>query len=343
MSAPRILVIDDDINILSALRILFQREGFQVQTAFDGEDGFKKIIAGGVDILLSDVDMPKMNGFEVFQKLRMQGVVQQIPIIMMSAGVGPVDRAKYIEEGAEDFITKPFNTIELLARVRRILSRVAGHMGANTAQAPGQASQPGSRPQELTRGKLGDIAVPDLVQFFALGQKDGFLELTKPAATARMFFVGGQIIHCTVVDRTGISREGEDAVYNMLAWNEGNFRAAFERVAIPRRIKTPTHEMLLEHARRSDDLQRADDAAAAAPVENPAAPAPAPTPVKAAPATVKAMLAAGKPAPAAVRPVPAPGKVAPPAPRPRPAPPKPAPPAPPGAPKAPSGSDDFTF
>ena len=275
MAAPRILVIDDDINILSALRILFQREGFVVQTAFDGEDGFKKIVGGGVDILLSDVDMPKMNGFEVFQKLRMQGMVQQIPIIMMSAGVGPVDRAKYIEEGAEDFITKPFNTIELLARVRRILARVSGHMGANTAQAPGSAPQPGSRPQELTRGKLGDIAVPDLVQFFALGQKDGFLELTKPAATARMFFVGGQIIHCTVVDRTGISREGEDAVFNMLGWNEGNFRAAFERVAIPRRIKTPTHELLLEHARRSDDLQRQDEAAAA---PAPAAPAPAPAP-----------------------------------------------------------------
>jgi DNA-binding response OmpR family regulator len=256
LAGPRILVIDDDINILSALRILFQREGFQVQTAFDGEDGFKKILAGGVDILLSDVDMPKMNGFEVFQKLRMQGVVQQVPIIMMSAGVGPVDRAKYIEEGAEDFITKPFNTIELLARVRRILARASGHMGANTAPQAGAANQPGSRPQELTRGKLGDIAVPDLVQFFMLGQKDGFLELTKPAATARMFFVGGQVIHCTVVEKSGISREGEDAVFSMLTWNEGNFRAAFERVAIPRRIKTPTHELLLEHARRSDDRVR---------------------------------------------------------------------------------------
>jgi len=304
LAAPRILVIDDDINILSALRILFQREGFQVQTAFDGEDGFKKILSGGVDILLSDVDMPKMNGFEVFQKLRMQGVVQQIPIIMMSAGVGPVDRAKYIEEGAEDFITKPFNTIELLARVRRILARVSGHMGANTATAPGAGSQPGSRPQELTRGKLGDIAVPDLVQFFALGQKDGFLELTKPAATARMFFVGGQIIHCTVVERSGISREGEDAVFNMLSWNEGNFRAAFERVAIPRRIKTPTHELLLEHARRSDDLQRQEEAPAAA---------------------------AAAPAPAA-----APG-----APRPRV--PHSPPPGPPRTPKAPGGRDDFNF
>lgn len=116
MAGPRILVIDDDINILSTLRILFQREGFQVQTAFDGEDGLKKIIAGNIDIILSDIDMPKMNGFEVFQKLRMQGLVQQFPMVMMSAGVGPVERAKYIEEGAEDFIVKPFNAIELLAR-----------------------------------------------------------------------------------------------------------------------------------------------------------------------------------------------------------------------------------
>jgi CheY-like chemotaxis protein len=268
LAAPRILIIDDDINILSTLRILFQREGFQVQTAFDGEDGLKKIIAGGIDIILSDVDMPKMSGFEVFQKLKMQGIVQQIPIIMMSAGVNPVDRARYIEEGAEDFVTKPFNTIELLARVRRILSRAAGHMGADTTPGAkgGKEAQvtAGARPAELTRGKLGDIQVPDLVQFFLLGQKDGFLELTRPTATARMFFVGGQIIHCTVVERSGISREGEDAVYNMMNWTEGNFRAAFERVAIPRRIKTPTHEMLLEHARQDDDDARIEGEAAAA-------------------------------------------------------------------------------
>ncbi len=270
MSNPRILVIDDDINILSTLRILFQRESFQVQTAFDGEDGLKKIIVGGLDIILSDVDMPKMNGFEVFQKLKMQGLVSQVPIIMMSAGVNPVDRAKYIEEGAEDFITKPFNTIELLARVRRILARASGQMGSAVggSAAPGKdgSDSAGGRPTELTRGKLGDVLVPDLVQFFMLGQKDGFIEFTRPTGTARMFFIGGQVIHCTVVERSGISREGEDAVYNVLSWAEGNFRAAFEKVAIPRRIKTPAQDLLLEHARRSDDQSRREaEAAAAAP------------------------------------------------------------------------------
>jgi CheY-like chemotaxis protein len=310
VAAARILVIDDDINILSTLRILFQREGFQVQTAFDGEDGFKKIIAGGIDIILSDVDMPKMNGFEVFQKLKMQNIIQQIPIIMMSAGVNPVDRARYIDEGAEDFVTKPFNTIELLARVRRILARAQGHIGQDTTPGskPKDALESGSRPNELTRGKLGDILVPDLVQFFLLGQKDGFLELTRPTGTARLFFVGGQIIHCTVVEKTGVSREGDDAVYNMMGWTDGNFRAAFERVAIPRRIKTPTHELLLEHARHADDAQRHKEEAASLPQR----PAPAP--------------ASGRP----------PG-MPPGAPAPRP------PSAPAPAPKPPGSKDDFKF
>jgi CheY-like chemotaxis protein len=274
VAAPRILIIDDDINILSTLRILFQKEGFQVTTAFDGDDGLRKILGGGVDILLSDVDMPKMNGFEVFQKLRMQGLVQQIPIIMMSAGVGPLERAKYIEGGAEDFVVKPFNTFELLARVRRVLARASGSMGSNTSQ-PSASGGTTLRPGELTRGRLGDIVVPDLVQFFTLGQKDGFVELSNARATARMFFVAGQIIHCTVVDLSGITREGEDAVYNCMGWIEGNFRASFERVAIPRRIRTPTHELLLEHARRSDDTARSDAAAAsAAQAAAPGSPAP---------------------------------------------------------------------
>ena len=270
MAAPRLLIIDDDINILSTLRILFQREQFVVQTAFDGEDGLKKILSGGCDLILSDVDMPKMNGFEVFQKLKQQGMVQQVPIIMMSAGTNPVDRAKYIEEGAEDFVTKPFNSIELLARCRRVLARASGHIGVSTTPGTKEGdSAVAARVTELTRGKIGEMQGPDLVQFFMLGQKDGFLEFTRPTATARMFFVGGQVVHCTVVERTGISREGEDAVYNMLSWKEGNFRAAFERVAIPRRIKVPTHELLLEHARRADDAGRV--AAEAAAVSGPAA------------------------------------------------------------------------
>ncbi|MHC4821236.1 MAG: response regulator [Planctomycetota bacterium] len=261
MANPRLLIIDDDINILSTLRILFQRENFDVATAFDGEDGLKKIIGGGVDIIVSDVDMPKMNGFEVFQKLKMQGLVSQIPIIMMSAGVGPVDRAKYIEAGAEDFVTKPFNTIELLARVRRVLARATGGTVGDQSEGAGAGLRPGA----LTRGKLGEMSVSDLVQFFNMGQKDGFLELSHPSATARLFFVGGQIVHCTVVERSGISREGEDAVYNVLAWTEGSFRAAFEQVAIPRRIRTPTTELLMEHARRADNaLREAEEQAAAA-------------------------------------------------------------------------------
>lgn len=269
MAGPRILIIDDDINILSTLRILFQKEGFEVTTAFDGDDGLRKILGGSVDIILSDVDMPKMSGFDVFQKLRQQGLIQRIPIIMMSAGVGPLDRAKYIENGAEDFVVKPFNVMELLARVKRVLARAGGNMGTNT-RTPSATGGTGMRPGELTRGKLGDIVVPDLVQFFTLGQKDGFVELSNTRSTARLFFVAGQVVHCTVVDLSGVTREGDDAVYNCLGWTEGNFRASFERVSIPRRIRTPTHELLLEHARRSDDTARsAPDAGPASPQGSP--------------------------------------------------------------------------
>ncbi len=275
MAAPRILIIDDDINILSTLRMLFSKEGFQVATAFDGEDGLRKILGGGVDIILSDVDMPKMNGFEVFQKLRMQGLVQQVPIIMMSAGVGPLERAKYLEGGAEDFVVKPFNSFELLARVRRVIARASGNMGVATT-GPGTGGPAALRPGEITRGRLGDVQVPDLVQFFLMGQKDGFVELSNNRATARLFFVGGQIIHCTVVELSGIAREGEDAVFHVLAWKEGNFRASFERVAIPRRIRIPTHELLLDHARRADDQERQAAEAAPASTPPPAAPPPGP-------------------------------------------------------------------
>ncbi len=267
MAAPRILIIDDDLNILSTLRILFQREGFQVQTAFDGEDGLKKVFASGVDVILTDVNLPKMDGFQVFQKLKMQGVVQQIPILMMSAATTPVERAKFLEEGVEDFIPKPFNTIELLARVKRCLARAGagGAVGVSSAGAGASTTRVG----ELTKGKLGDLQVVDLVQFFLMGQKEGLLEVSTPDSTARLFFVAGEIVHCTVSERSGICREGDDAVYAVLRMKDGNFRAAFDRVQMSKRIRTPTTELLMEHARRVDESSHKAAAAGTAAVPSP--------------------------------------------------------------------------
>lgn len=117
----RILIVEDDESISLGLRMNLEAEGYDVQVAADGEDGLARAAAGGVDLVILDVMLPKVNGFEVVRKLRAQQLT--LPVIMLSARGAEMDKVMGLELGAEDYITKPFGLAELLARVKAVLRR----------------------------------------------------------------------------------------------------------------------------------------------------------------------------------------------------------------------------
>ena len=117
----RILIVEDDESISLGLRMNLEAEGYDVQVAADGEDGLARAAAGGVDLVILDVMLPKVNGFEVVRKLRAQQLT--LPVIMLSARGAEMDKVMGLELGAEDYITKPFSLAELLARVKAVLRR----------------------------------------------------------------------------------------------------------------------------------------------------------------------------------------------------------------------------
>ncbi len=117
----KILVIDDEQNMRSGLKDNLEFEGYEVDTANNGEEGLKKILDNVYNLIILDVMMPKMNGFDVCKAARKNGIVK--PIILLTAKGEEIDKVVGLEIGADDYVTKPFSLRELLARVKAILRR----------------------------------------------------------------------------------------------------------------------------------------------------------------------------------------------------------------------------
>jgi two-component system alkaline phosphatase synthesis response regulator PhoP len=117
----RILVVEDDPSISLGLRMNLSAEGYEVGVAEDGRGGLDRILADQWDVVILDVMLPKLNGFEVVRHMRSAG--NETPVLMLSAKSAEADKVMGLELGAEDYITKPFGIAEVLARIKVALRR----------------------------------------------------------------------------------------------------------------------------------------------------------------------------------------------------------------------------
>jgi len=117
----KVLLADDEVNIVDVSKRYLERDGFQVITAFDGEEAMSLWRTGSPDLLVLDLMMPKKDGFQVFQEIRHE---DDVPIIILTARSEELDRLVGLMMGADDYLTKPFSPRELVLRVRTILRRV---------------------------------------------------------------------------------------------------------------------------------------------------------------------------------------------------------------------------
>jgi len=117
----RILIVDDEPNIVTSLEYLMKREGFSVEIAGDGEAGLKAARERRPDLVLLDIMLPKMNGFEVCEKLRADPGCRGMKIVMLTAKGRQVDNSRGMAAGADLYVTKPFSTRDLVAQVKQLL------------------------------------------------------------------------------------------------------------------------------------------------------------------------------------------------------------------------------
>jgi phosphate regulon transcriptional regulator PhoB len=143
----KILVVDDEENIVELVKFNLENEGYQVITAYDGEEALKKVEEVHPNLIILDLMLPKLDGFDVCRQIRKDSKLSKIPIIMLSAKGEEIDKILGLELGADDYVTKPFSPRELLARVKAILRR---------------AKKKGEKEEEIIA--LGDIKM-DLTKY----------------------------------------------------------------------------------------------------------------------------------------------------------------------------------
>lgn len=152
----KILLVDDEPILTKALRVSLEREGYDVAVAYDGATALEAFAQVSYDLIILDVMLPKMDGFTVCQRIRQESTV---PIIMLTAKSEDIDRILGLEIGADDYLTKPFNTRELLARMKALLRRCQWsggeeaqslHRGSLTINLPKRKVEIAGRQVELT-------------------------------------------------------------------------------------------------------------------------------------------------------------------------------------------------
>ena len=125
--ATRILVVEDDPSIRMGLEDTLTAKGYEVEAVARGADGAERALGGRFDLVVLDVMLPDLDGFEVCRRIRAsRGASRKLPVIMLSARGAELDRVRGLELGADDYVTKPFSLMELLARVASVLRRTGG-------------------------------------------------------------------------------------------------------------------------------------------------------------------------------------------------------------------------
>jgi len=155
MDSKKVLIIEDEKSISDIIKFNLKKEGFEVDTAYDGQDGLEKALSGKPDLILLDVMLPIMDGFQVCKKVR---ETNSVPILMLTAKEEEVDKVLGLELGADDYITKPFGMRELIARIKANIRRT--DLMVNLQDVPSNIQDFGTLEIDLNRYEVRKHDIP---------------------------------------------------------------------------------------------------------------------------------------------------------------------------------------
>ncbi|HJR87867.1 MAG TPA: response regulator [Acidimicrobiia bacterium] len=174
--SERILVVDDDPDILSVVKINLELEGYEVDTAEDGREAVDKAMIEAPELILLDIMMPRMDGLTALRRIRSHGTTGNTSVILLTARGLPEDRVKGLELGADDYITKPFDISELVARVKAVLRRTQAARDLSPLTGlPGNFRIGAEIEQRIESGVSFALIHCDLDNFKAFNDHYGFM------------------------------------------------------------------------------------------------------------------------------------------------------------------------
>jgi len=238
VAKQHLLLVDADAKSLRVMEVSLKKAGFQVTTAIHGKDALEKVQISPPDLVLSETRMPEMDGLELCKVLKSDERFRHIPFVFLTNQKAVESKVKGLEQGADDYLTKPIYIKEVVTRVRMILQKVEKDRIEKKETKNGFV------------GNLSDMGVVDLVQTFEIGRKTGVIKLEGERAGV-VYFKEGR-----VVDSELGRLRGENAFYRMLNTFEGKFEVSFIPIDRPERIEVSTQGLLMEGMRRLDEWGR---------------------------------------------------------------------------------------
>ncbi|HJQ96908.1 MAG TPA: response regulator [Candidatus Polarisedimenticolaceae bacterium] len=206
-SRRRLLAVDDNRLILRVIEDFFVPHAWDVTVCDDARIALDSLQGYLPDAIVSDILMPGMDGWELFEEVRRHPAGSEIPFIFLTVEGELPQRLRGLHLGADDYVTKPFAVEELHARVERLVER----RGALEAARRGGDA--------LLSGSVEHLAISDLLQILSLNGKDGTVHLDQDENEGRIDFVGGQIVHAQAGNA-----QGTKALFRMLGWSAATFR-----------------------------------------------------------------------------------------------------------------------
>lgn len=234
-----IVVVEDDATVREPVARALAGRGDRVREAVDGLAGLAACLKQTPDLVLSDVQMPRMDGFQLVRMLRARPSLAQVPVMLLTTLTDDESRLTAYRLGVDDFIGKPARDDDLLARVDRVHARVQRYRGHE---------------RRSLRGDLEHVALHAVLSFLALEQKSGVL-LVVGEGTGRIYLRAGQPLRVEIDDQP-VAGVDDPALHALLAWSAGQFEFATQDVACADELGTTVTALLLEHARRSDERGR---------------------------------------------------------------------------------------
>jgi uncharacterized protein (TIGR02266 family) len=232
-----VLVVDDDAMFRDQAAMVMQRRGHNVTVASNGLEALGIALREPPDLILTDVEMPTMDGWQLLRMVRARPSLSHIPLIFMTKMSGEEERLKGYRLGVDDYIAKPFLFEELSVRVSRALSR-------------SQTRKPSSSRNAL-RGDLSQVSLASVLQFVELEKRTGLLLIVDGNKLATLHVRAGNVV---AVDTGGLSDEiGIERLFRVLDWGTGRFEFTTAEVSIADTINESTSYVLLEHSRRKDE------------------------------------------------------------------------------------------
>jgi CheY-like chemotaxis protein/tetratricopeptide (TPR) repeat protein len=239
VAKQHLLIVDSDPKSLRLLEVSLKKAGFSVTRATDGADAIEKIKISTPDMIISETKMPNLNGFELNSALKGNPEWADIPVMFLTAQKSIEDKIRSLEEGVEDYLTKPIFIREILARVSLVMQRRQRESLENRSSKTNFS------------GNLSDMGIIDLIQTIDISRKSGIIHVNWTDDAGDIIFKDGKVI-----DAKTSSRKGEEAVYRMLVWSDGTFEIEFKPIEQRSSITLSTQGLLMEGMRRLDEWGR---------------------------------------------------------------------------------------